>query len=35
VVELEMIPWSQKGRDGDIRSGVAFRAKEIRSLTAA
>ena len=30
VVDLEMIPWSQKGRDGDIRSGVAFRAKEIR-----
>jgi hypothetical protein len=30
VVDLEMIPWSQKGRDGEIRSGVAFRAKEIR-----
>src|SRR3954451_18926980 len=30
VVDLEMFPWSQKGRDGDIRSGVAFRAKEIR-----
>ncbi len=30
VLDLEMIPWSQKGRDGDIRSGVAFRAKEIR-----
>jgi hypothetical protein len=34
VVDLEMIPWSQKGRDGDIRSGVAFRAKEIRQLAA-
>ena len=32
VVDLEMIPWSQKGRDGDIRSGVAFRAKEIRPV---
>ena len=32
VVDLEMIPWSQKGRDGDIRSGVAFRAREIRPL---
>jgi hypothetical protein len=30
VLDLEMIPWSQKGRDGEIRSGVAFRAKEIR-----
>ena len=35
VLELEMIPWSQKGRDGDIRSGVAFRAKEIRAVGAA
>ena len=35
VVDLEMIPWSQKGRDGDIRSGVAFRAKEIRPAGAA
>ena len=33
VVDLEMIPWSQKGRDGDIRSGVAFRAKEIRPVS--
>jgi hypothetical protein len=32
VVDLEMIPWSQKGRDGEIRSGVAFRAKDIRPL---
>jgi len=30
VVDLEIIPWAQKGRDGEIRSGVAFRAKEIR-----
>jgi hypothetical protein len=34
VVDLEMIPWSQKGRDGDIRSGVAFRAREIRPMAA-
>jgi hypothetical protein len=34
VVDLEMIPWSQKGRDGDIRSGVAFRAREIRPIAA-
>ncbi len=34
VVDLEMIPWSQKGRDGDIRTGVAFRAKEIRPVGA-
>ena len=34
LVELEMIPWSSKGRnDRDpIRSGVAFRAKEIRPV---
>jgi hypothetical protein len=32
VVDLEMLPWSQKGRDGDIRSGVAFRAREIRPV---
>lgn len=30
VVDLEMIPWNQKGRDGDVRSGVAFKAREIR-----
>ena len=35
VVDLEMIPWSQKGRDGDIRSGVAFRAREIRPANGA
>jgi hypothetical protein len=34
VADLEMIPWSQKGRDGDVRSGVAFRAKEIRPVGA-
>jgi hypothetical protein len=33
VTDLEMIPWSQKGRDGEIRSGVAFRAKEIRPVS--
>lgn len=32
VSELEIFPWSQKGRDGDIRSGVAFRIKEIRPV---
>jgi hypothetical protein len=37
LVELEMIPWSSKGRsDRDpIRSGVAFRALEIRPVGAA
>ena len=37
VVDLEMIPWSSKGRqDRDpIRSGVAFRAKEIRPVEVA
>src|SRR2546421_8164213 len=34
VVDLEMIPWSQKRRDGDVRSGVAFKAKEIRPVGA-
>jgi hypothetical protein len=34
VVDLEIIPWAQKGRDGEVRSGVAFRAKEIRPLAA-
>jgi hypothetical protein len=32
VVDLEMIPWAQKDRDGDVRKGVAFRAREIRPL---
>jgi hypothetical protein len=32
VVDLEMIPWAQKDRDGDIRKGVSFRAREIRPL---
>jgi hypothetical protein len=35
VVELEMNPWAQVGREGDLRSGVSFRAKEIRPLNAA
>lgn len=36
LVELELIPWASKGRqDRDpIRSGVAFRAREIRPLGA-
>ena len=33
LVEVEMLPWSNKSRrDGEIRSGVAFRAKEIRPV---
>jgi hypothetical protein len=32
VVDLEMIPWAQKDRDGDVRKGVAFRAREVRPL---
>ena len=34
VVDLEMIPWSQKRRDGDVRSGVAFKAAQIRPVSA-
>ena len=34
LVDLEVIPWSAKGNDGDTRSGVAFRAKEIRPAAA-
>jgi len=33
VVDLEMIPWSQKRRDGEVRSGVAFKAAAIRPLS--
>src|SRR5262245_45607083 len=29
LVGLEMLPWSNKSRAGDIRSGVAFKASEI------
>ena len=32
VIDLEMLPWSQKRRDGELRSGVAFKAREIRPL---
>jgi hypothetical protein len=32
VIDLEMIPWSQKNNEGDIRSGIAYRAADIRSL---
>ena len=33
LVDCEMLPWSTKGRrDGEFRSGVAFRAKEIRPV---
>jgi hypothetical protein len=32
VIDLEIIPWAQKGRNGELRQGVAFRAKEIRPL---
>ena len=27
---LEALPWSNKDRDGEIRMGIAFRAKELR-----
>jgi hypothetical protein len=30
VSDLEIFPWAQKSRDGDLRTGVAFRASEIR-----
>ena len=33
VVDLEIIPWAQKDKDGDIRKGVSFRAREIRPLS--
>lgn len=33
VLDLEIIPWAQKGRNGELRQGVAFRAKEIRPLS--
>lgn len=33
VIDLEMIPWSQKRRDGELRSGVAFKAAAIRSAS--
>ena len=32
VVDLEMIPWTQKRRDGEVRSGVAWKATEIRPV---
>jgi hypothetical protein len=33
VVDLEIIPWASKDRrSGDVRSGTAFRAAEIRPL---
>jgi hypothetical protein len=33
VVDLEIIPWAQKDRDGEVRKGVSFRAREIRPLS--
>ncbi len=33
-VGLEALPWNSQGQDGQWRSGVAFRASELRSLTA-
>ena len=32
VEDLEMLPWSQKRNNGDIQSGVAFRAKSVRAV---
>jgi len=32
VVDLEMIPWANKDRGGDLRQGVSFRASDIRPL---
>lgn len=29
---LEALPWSNKDRDGEMRMGVAFRAKELRPV---
>jgi hypothetical protein len=35
VTDLEIIPWTQKRRDGEVRSGVAFKASAITSVGAA
>lgn len=32
VIDLEMIPWANKTRTGEIRQGVAFKAAEIRPV---
>ncbi len=32
VVDLEMLPWAQKRRDGELHQGVAFRAADIRPV---
>jgi len=32
VVDLEIIPWANLGRNKELRSGVAFKASEIRPL---
>lgn len=34
VVDLEMLPWAQKRRDGELHQGVAFKAVEIRPARA-
>jgi hypothetical protein len=34
VEDLEMLPWSQKRNNGDVQSGVAFRATAIRAVDA-
>ena len=34
VVDLEMLPWAQKRRDGELHQGVAFKAAEIRPMRA-
>src|SRR5262245_22960258 len=34
LVDLEMLPWAQKRRDGELYQGVAFKAAEIRPMRA-
>jgi hypothetical protein len=35
AVDLEILPWAQKSDKGELRSGVAFRATELRVLVPA
>ena len=34
-VELEALPWANTDRDGKVRSGIAYRASELKSLVPA
>ena len=34
-MDLEALPWSNKDRDGEVRTGIAFRASALQSLTPA